>query len=180
VTSPDVCSSAINTVSAKTLSPSRRLPSRLRFCSVRRSRLLTDTHPLISTIRRAGRLRNGSVESVYQNLLAQSELLAACLEGHPVRSARVCDATCLPMMIPLGPDLIKVAFAIRFVHGSVVGTPLGVQKRLTRHTDIRTMMRDGTSAEGAVKTRMARAAAASNSMLSVPQPALMIQCRWGA
>ena len=30
----------------------------------------------------------------------------------------------------------------------VVGTPLGVQKRLMRHTDIRTMMRYGTSAEG--------------------------------
>ena len=30
----------------------------------------------------------------------------------------------------------------------VVGTPLGVQKRLMRHTDIRTTMRYGTSAEG--------------------------------
>ncbi len=30
----------------------------------------------------------------------------------------------------------------------VVGTPLGVQKRLMRHTYIRTTMRYGTSAEG--------------------------------
>jgi hypothetical protein len=56
--------------------------------------------------------RLGSVESVYQHLLAYSELLAGCLEGKPVGPAIVCDATCYTDDDPFMPDLIKVGEAL--------------------------------------------------------------------
>ena len=56
--------------------------------------------------------RLGSVESVYQHLLAHSELLAGCLNGQSVGPARVCDATCYTDDDSLMPDLIKVGEAL--------------------------------------------------------------------
>ena len=56
--------------------------------------------------------RLGGVERVYQHLLAQSELLAACLDGNPDGAARVCDATCYFDRDPLERDVIKVGEAL--------------------------------------------------------------------
>ena len=56
--------------------------------------------------------RLGSVDSVYQHLLADSELLAACLEGYAAGPTFVCDATCYTSDDSLSPDLIKVGEAL--------------------------------------------------------------------
>ena len=84
----------------------------------------------------------GSVESVYQNLLAQSELLAACLEGHPAGSAMVCDATCYTDDDPLGPDLIKVGEALFSVdplssHGVQTALGTALHAAAVVHTELR-------------------------------------------
>jgi flavin-dependent dehydrogenase len=56
--------------------------------------------------------RLGSVGRVYQHLLTQSELLAACVDGKPDGPARVCDATCYFDRHPLERDVIKVGEAL--------------------------------------------------------------------
>jgi flavin-dependent dehydrogenase len=56
--------------------------------------------------------RLGSVGRVYQHLLTESELLAACLDGKPDGPARVCDATCYFDRDPLERDVIKVGEAL--------------------------------------------------------------------
>jgi flavin-dependent dehydrogenase len=54
----------------------------------------------------------GTVERVYQHLLTQSELLAACLDGQPDGPAKVCDATCYSDDSPVERDFIKVGEAL--------------------------------------------------------------------
>jgi flavin-dependent dehydrogenase len=57
-------------------------------------------------------LRLGSVESVYQYLLMESELLAPCSQGHSIGPATVCDATCYADDDPVLCNLIKVGEAL--------------------------------------------------------------------
>jgi len=54
----------------------------------------------------------GSTEKVYAHLLAQSELLAACRQGHPTGPAMVCDATSYTDDDPVATDLIKIGEAL--------------------------------------------------------------------
>ncbi|HWY52775.1 MAG TPA: tryptophan 7-halogenase [Candidatus Bathyarchaeia archaeon] len=56
--------------------------------------------------------RLGSVESVYQHLLMESELMAGCSQGHSIRPATVCDVTCYADDDPVLCNLIKVGEAL--------------------------------------------------------------------
>jgi flavin-dependent dehydrogenase len=53
-----------------------------------------------------------SVESVYQHLLNESELLAPCLDGKPDGPTKICDATCYSDDEPIDWDWIKVGEAL--------------------------------------------------------------------
>lgn len=54
----------------------------------------------------------GSIESVYERLLAPSELLNACRRGQTSGPAMVCDSTSYTDDDPVTPDLIKVGEAL--------------------------------------------------------------------
>ncbi len=54
----------------------------------------------------------GSVEKVYEHLLACSELLAACLKGHSDSPTMVCDATTYTDDDAIAPGLIKIGEAL--------------------------------------------------------------------
>jgi hypothetical protein len=74
--------------------------------------------------------------------LADSELLAACLEGHSVRPAMVRDATCYSDDDPIGSDHIKVGealFSVDPLSSQGVQTALGTALHLTAvvHTTLR-------------------------------------------
>lgn len=58
-------------------------------------------------------LRNlGSVNRVYEHLLARSDLLSACSKGHTTSVALACDASCYTDDDALAPGLIKIGEAL--------------------------------------------------------------------
>jgi flavin-dependent dehydrogenase len=92
--------------------------------------------------------RLGSVDSVYQHLLAHSELLAACLEGYAAGPTRVCDATCYTSDDCLRPDLIKVGEALFSVDPlSSQGVQVAIGTALHAAAVVHTALRTGEHSE---------------------------------